>query len=217
MMWIASMKLASILAGCVVGIDAQPVVVEAQVGRGLPGLELVGIPDRGGRESAVRVKAALSSLGVALPPRHVVVNLAPSDLRKAGASFDLAIALALLAASEAIADEPLASTLVLGELALSGELRPGARSARAAARGGGPRRRASDRASRERGRGGARSSIDVRVAGESRRGRRLRPRRSHAAARDAGRGARRVAVRGRSPRRPRSGLRATRARDRGRG
>lgn len=118
------MKLATVLSGCLLGIDAHPVVVEAQLGRGLPGLDLVGLPDRAGRESTVRVKAALSSLGFTLPPRHLVLNLAPSDLRKAGAAFDLAIAVAILCASEALPDERLGSTLLLGELALSGELRP---------------------------------------------------------------------------------------------
>ena len=110
-------------ASCVVGIEASPVIVEVHVGKGLPGLDLVGLPEAAVRESRVRVKAALSACGYELPPRHMVLNLAPADLRKRGASFDLAIAVALLSGSGACAPNLLEETLLCGELSLSGELR----------------------------------------------------------------------------------------------
>jgi len=111
-------------AGCLVGIEAQPVQVEVRLGEGLPGFDIVGLPERGVRESRIRVRAALSSIGFAFPPRHLVLNLAPGDLPKTGAGFDLAIAISTLAACEAVSSEQLSSTLLVGELSLSGELRP---------------------------------------------------------------------------------------------
>lgn len=111
-------------AGCLLGVEARPVQVEVQVGRGLPGFDIVGLAERGVRESRVRVQSALASLGFKLPPRHLVVNLAPGDLKKTGAGFDLAIAVAILAACELVSAKLLAETLFVGELSLAGELRP---------------------------------------------------------------------------------------------
>ncbi|MCA9530254.1 MAG: ATP-binding protein, partial [Myxococcales bacterium] len=110
-------------AGCLVGIEAHPVEVEVQLGRGLPGFDIVGLPERGVRESRVRVKAALHSSGYSLPPRHLVLNLAPGDLRKTGSGFDLAIAVSVLAACGLVSTDRLATTLLAGELSLSGGLR----------------------------------------------------------------------------------------------
>lgn len=111
-------------AGCLIGIDAHAVQVEVQVGTGLPGFDIVGLPERGVRESRVRVKSALQAFGFKLPPRALVLNLAPGDLRKTGAGYDLAIAVAVQAACDAVDPQALRSTLLLGELALSGVLRP---------------------------------------------------------------------------------------------
>lgn len=116
--------LSNVHAACLLGIDAALVHVEAQVGRGLPGFDVVGLAERAGRESRVRVKSALLSLGFTMPPKHVVVNLAPSDLRKTGASFDVAIALAVLAACEVVPHPALDRTLFIGELSLHGAIRP---------------------------------------------------------------------------------------------
>ncbi len=116
--------LATAQAACLIGIEAHPVQVEVRLGEGLPGFDIVGLPERGVRESRIRVRAALSSIGFAFPPRHLVLNLAPGDLPKTGAGLDLAIAASILAACEAVAAEQLASTLLVGELSLSGELRP---------------------------------------------------------------------------------------------
>ena len=110
-------------AGGLFGVDAFPVQVEVLLGKGLPSFELVGMPEREVKESRVRVKAALESCAVALPSRPVVVNLAPGDLRKTGASFDLAIALAIVAAAGGVEAERLEDYLMLGELGLGGELR----------------------------------------------------------------------------------------------
>jgi magnesium chelatase family protein len=107
----------------IVGVDAQPVDVEVHLGKGLPGFDLVGLAEAAVRESRVRVRAALAYSGFELPPRHVVLNLAPADTRKRGTHFDLAIAIAVLAACGACAPNELEHTLVVGELSLGGELR----------------------------------------------------------------------------------------------
>lgn len=116
--------LATAHAACLIGIEAHPVQVEVRLGEGLPGFDIVGLPERGVRESRIRVRAALSSIGFALPPRHLVLNLAPGDLPKTGAGFDLAVAASILAACGGVSTEQLPSTLLVGELSLSGELRP---------------------------------------------------------------------------------------------
>lgn len=105
------------------GVDAQPVDVEVHVGKGLPGFDLVGLAEGAVRESRVRVRAALAHSGFELPPRHLVLNLAPADTKKRGTHFDLAIAVGVLAACGACAENELEHTLVLGELSLGGELR----------------------------------------------------------------------------------------------
>jgi magnesium chelatase family protein len=110
-------------AASLVGIDAHPVQVEARVGKGLPGLDIVGLPERAVRESRVRVKSALEAVGIELPKRHLVLNLAPGDVRKSGSGLDLAIAVALLAACGGVPPERVAKLLLVGELGLDGEVR----------------------------------------------------------------------------------------------
>jgi magnesium chelatase family protein len=109
--------------GSLLGVDAVGVLVEVSQTRGLPGFDIVGLPEASLRESRVRVIAALSNSGYQLPDRHFIVNLAPAELRKSGASLDLAIAVALLAACGMCAPTALADLLLLGELALDGRLR----------------------------------------------------------------------------------------------
>ncbi len=107
-----------------VGLSAHPVRVEVQALRGIPSFELVGFAEAAVRESRVRVKSALASVGVDLGEYRVIVNLAPADLRKRGSAFDLAIAVATLEALGALPEGLLGDTLFLGELSLSGNVHP---------------------------------------------------------------------------------------------
>ncbi|MEM1031701.1 MAG: YifB family Mg chelatase-like AAA ATPase [Myxococcota bacterium] len=106
------------------GLDAHPVHIEVDTGRGLPAFHLVGLPEAAVRESRVRVRAALRHLDLDLNEFALTVNLAPAYLRKAGSAYDLAIALGVLAALERVDAGALAGTVLLGELSLAGELRP---------------------------------------------------------------------------------------------
>ena len=121
------------------GISARPVRVEVDVHRGLPNFTIVGLPDAAVREARERVRAALVNCGFEFPLRRIVVNLAPASLRKAGPGMDLAIAAALLSASDQLRWEGLARVALVGELALDGSTRPvqGALAMAEAAREGG--------------------------------------------------------------------------------
>jgi len=105
------------------GIDALPVDVEVDVGAGLPGFSIVGLPDAAVQEARERVRVAISNSGYKFPTKKVIVNLAPASLRKEGPAFDLPIALAVLAASGAMPQEKLNGAGVVGELSLDGGLR----------------------------------------------------------------------------------------------
>src|SRR6202171_6156399 len=102
------------------GIEFRPVDVQVQVAPGLPAFNVVGLPDKAVSEARERVRAALTSSGLALPSRRITVNLAPADLPKEGSHYDLPIALGLMAAIGAIPPDALADYVVLGELALDG-------------------------------------------------------------------------------------------------
>ena len=115
--------LAKTLSAGVLGIDAYPVHIEVDVSLGLPQYNLVGLADGAVKEGAVRVRAALENSGFAIPPRRVTINLAPADVRKDGAAYDLPIALALLVALELLPAEALDGKLWLGELGLDGSIR----------------------------------------------------------------------------------------------
>ncbi len=116
--------LARVLSGTPWGVEALPVQVEVDARFGLPQLQLVGLPDAAVRESRERVRSAIRHCGYDLPPRSVVINLAPADLRKEGNHLDLAIALALMVAHDHLPAELLAGRLCCGELGLDGTLRP---------------------------------------------------------------------------------------------
>jgi magnesium chelatase family protein len=105
------------------GLEAFPVECEVDVGPGLPGFVLVGLPDATGREARDRVLPALRNAGFALPDRKVTVNLAPAERRKEGASSDLAVALGVLVATGQAPRERLETVATLGEVALDGRLR----------------------------------------------------------------------------------------------
>ena len=112
-----------LFSSTLVGVDARLVTVESVVTSGLPGLTVVGLPDAAVSEAGARVRSALKLSGISLPPRRMVVNLSPADLRKSGGGFDLALALGLLEAIEEIPRECLNDALVLGELSLDGRVR----------------------------------------------------------------------------------------------
>jgi magnesium chelatase family protein len=108
----------------VFGIEASTVQVEVDVSYGLPGFTMVGLPDVSVRESRDRVRSAIRNSGFAFPPHRITVNLAPADLRKAGSSFDLPIALGVLAASGCIDRRDVDDVLLIGELSLDGGIQP---------------------------------------------------------------------------------------------
>jgi magnesium chelatase family protein len=118
------MDVAIIYSRAGAGIDAPLVSVEVHLSRGLPGLAIVGLPETAVRESKDRVRSAILNNRFEFPARRIIINLAPADLPKEGGRFDLAIALGILSASGQIPSDSLARHEFLGELALTGELRP---------------------------------------------------------------------------------------------
>jgi magnesium chelatase family protein len=112
--------LARVRSAAVVGIDAAPVSIEVDVSYGLPCFTVVGLPDAIVRESRDRIRSAIRNSGFEFPVHRIVVNLAPADVRKAGASFDLPIAIGVLAAAGVIRRNDVKDVLILGELSLDG-------------------------------------------------------------------------------------------------
>src|SRR5204862_4228028 len=108
----------------VFGVEACPVHVEVDVSFGFPSFTMVGLPDASVRESRDRVRSAIRNSGYDFPPHRITVNLAPADVRKAGASFDLPIALGILAASGVVERREIADLVMLGELSLDGSIHP---------------------------------------------------------------------------------------------
>ena len=104
------------------GLEARAVEVQCQVAAGLPRFAIVGLPDKAVSESRERVQSALASMGLALPPKRITINLSPADLPKDGSHYDLPIALALLAAMDVTDAEQLGDWLAVGELALDGRI-----------------------------------------------------------------------------------------------
>lgn len=116
--------LASLESAAVLGIQASPVHVEVDLCFGLPRFQLVGLPDASVRESRDRVHAAIRNSGFDFPQHRIVINLAPADVRKAGASYDLPIALGVLAASGVVTTRDIRDIVIVGELALDGTIHP---------------------------------------------------------------------------------------------
>ncbi|KXV51591.1 AAA family ATPase, partial [Gluconobacter japonicus] len=106
------------------GIEAVPVTVEVQVSTGLPAFLVVGMADKSVGEARERVRAALTAMGLALPPKRILVNLVPADLIKEGAHFDLPIALGLLVAMGLLPFEAVSAYAAVGELSLDGRVNP---------------------------------------------------------------------------------------------
>ncbi len=115
--------LAKVNSGAVYGVDAFPVEIEVNAGRGDPKVIVVGLPDAAVKESTDRVWTALINSGFAPPLGRTTVNLAPADVKKEGPSFDLPIALGMLAATDVLPPGSLEKFVIVGELALSGEVR----------------------------------------------------------------------------------------------
>src|SRR3954465_6156623 len=116
--------LASVATFAIEGVDSQEVTVEVDVRRGLPVFTVVGLPDAAVREARERVRAGMLNSGLEFPLQRITANLAPARIRKAGAGFDLALAVALLGASDQVPVDWFRSCAVCGELSLSGTLRP---------------------------------------------------------------------------------------------
>lgn len=108
------------------GIEAQKVEIQVQIAAGLPAFLMVGLPDKAVAEARERVRAALTSMGLSLPPKRILVNLAPADMLKEGSHFDLPVALAVLAAMDVLPVDDLAGYAALGELSLDGRIQPAA-------------------------------------------------------------------------------------------
>ena len=116
------MTLARIRSFAFSGIEAVPVEVQVQISSGLPAFLVVGLPDKAVGEARERVRAALTAMGLSLPPKRVLINLAPADLLKEGSHFDLPIALGVLAAMDVLPKDEIAGYAALGELSLDGAI-----------------------------------------------------------------------------------------------
>jgi magnesium chelatase family protein len=116
--------ISRILSGAVVGIDGYEVMVEIDLARGLPSFTIVGLPNAAVRESRERVTSAVRNSGFKFPLKKVIVNLAPADIKKKGAAFDLPIAVGIILASDQVYSRLRGKTIFLGELALDGALKP---------------------------------------------------------------------------------------------
>ena len=116
--------VASVSTVAYLGLEARAVEVQVQLIPGLPGFYVVGLGDKAVGESRERVRGAIAAMGLALPPKRIVVNLSPADLPKEGSHFDLPIALGLLAAMGVVDAETLSDYLVVGELSLDARIAP---------------------------------------------------------------------------------------------
>ena len=116
--------LSTVMSGALVGIDGLLVEVEVDVALGLPQFTTVGLPEGAVRESKDRVRSAIKNSGYEFPTRRITVNLAPADIKKEGAAYDLPIALGILAAEGWLTKEQLGSYAILGELSLDGRVKP---------------------------------------------------------------------------------------------
>jgi magnesium chelatase family protein len=116
--------VASVSTVAYLGLEARAVEVQVQLIPGLPAFNVVGLADKAVAESRERVRGAIASMGLALPPKRIVVNMSPADLPKEGSHFDLPIALALLAAMGVVDTEQLGDFVVVGELGLDARIAP---------------------------------------------------------------------------------------------
>lgn len=115
--------LATVNSATLFGLNAIPIIVEVDVARGLPGMTIVGLGDKAVEEAKERVRSALSNSGFQTPAKRITINLAPADVKKEGAGFDLPIAIGILMAEEIVPKDSLKDSWILGELALTGDVR----------------------------------------------------------------------------------------------
>ena len=113
---------ASVLSAAILGIEVRPVQVEADVSNGLPSFTMVGFPSAQVKEAQDRVRTALKNNGFHFPPKKITVNLAPADMKKEGAGFDMPVAAAVMAAFEMIKPQVLEGVMMSGEISLNGEI-----------------------------------------------------------------------------------------------
>jgi magnesium chelatase family protein len=116
--------LAKINSACVLGIDAYKVIVEVDIANGIPSFSIVGLPDTAIKESRDRIRSAIRNCGFDFPTKRITVNLAPADIKKEGAGFDLPIAIAILVATDILQLEKYKEYIICGELSLNGEVKP---------------------------------------------------------------------------------------------
>src|SRR5690606_30112283 len=116
--------LAQIISGAVLGVDAYLVRVEVDLGRGLPIISVVGLPESAVREGRERVLAALHNEGFTVPPRRITINLAPADIPKSGSAYDLPVAVGILSAAGELGSAHPERICIVGELGLDGSVRP---------------------------------------------------------------------------------------------
>ncbi len=116
--------LSRVFSSSIIGIDGYIVEVEIDISRGLPSWEIVGLPDPAVKESRERVRAAIKNSEFMFPMERITVNLAPADTKKQGPSFDLPVAVGILAASEQVKHDKLHDYVIVGELSLDGKIRP---------------------------------------------------------------------------------------------
>ena len=115
--------LVKVYGAAIHGVSAQIITIEVNVDTGV-GYHLVGLPDNAIKESSYRISAALKNSGFKIPGKKITINMAPADLRKEGSSYDMSIALGILAASDLITAEPISKYIIMGELSLDGGLQP---------------------------------------------------------------------------------------------
>jgi magnesium chelatase family protein len=118
------MVVAKVTSGALMGVAGIMIEVEVDFAGGMPGMDIVGLPDSAVKESRERVRTAIKNVGIMVPPKRITVNLAPADIRKEGPAYDLPIALGILACMDIIPASALGNVFVTGELSLDGEIRP---------------------------------------------------------------------------------------------
>ncbi len=116
--------LSKVLSSTLIGIDGFKIIVEVDISQGLPAFDIVGLPDSAVKESKDRVRTAIKNSNINMPVKRITVNLAPASIRKEGPSFDLPIAVGILACIEVIKEDSFKDTMVIGELSLDGSIKP---------------------------------------------------------------------------------------------
>lgn len=116
--------LAKVNSACALGIDACKVTVEVDIANGIPSFSIVGLPCTAIKESRDRIRSAIKNSGFDFPTKRITVNLAPADVKKEGAGFDLPIAVAILVATNVLQTEKFKDYIICGEVSLNGEVKP---------------------------------------------------------------------------------------------